>query len=141
MNPLAAGWRDEFGNTLGMLVRSAVDGIIHSEQNREPYRYDPDLFPSIAIAEAVRQLEESRGQKLKRPPIPATPEDLVWQELPLLIEIFEPSTHPIARANAQGSKQRIQAIESCYPGTLARVEASRPGTLAAAGLLRKAAAA
>jgi hypothetical protein len=141
MNPMSAGWRDAFGNSFGSIVGAAESLIISAEGRREPFRYDQDLYPPLAIREAIQNLETRRKRKLDWPPVPATAEDLIWEELPLLIEIFAPSNHPIAQENARGSRQRIQAIEARYPGALARIEASNPGTLQAAGLQRKAAAA
>ena len=140
-SPFPAGWRDSFGNTVGMLINSAEWGIRRAEENRCPFRYDPDLFHPLMIKEAVRNIEKTRGYGVEPAPIPATPEDLMWQELPLLIEIFVPSDHPVARENARASRMRIQQIEARYPGTIARIESANPGTLAHAGLAQRATAA
>lgn len=132
MSPTSPGWRDAYGNTLEKLIRLAMSDILSVEPS--PFRYDPDVYPGCAIREAVRRLEAARQSKVV-PPEPASPEDLVHMEIELLIDVYEPSSKPIAKETARYLKECVRAVESRFPGTLAKIEAREPGTLARAGLL------
>jgi hypothetical protein len=113
-SPFGPEWRDAFGNSFEALVRSAIANICNAEPG--PFRYDTDYYPLAVINIAVRDMEESRGRKIEKPPRPAMPADLMKKEIEFL-NAFGESVTPEMRDNCELARLRVRQIEARHPGT------------------------